>query len=270
MNTPRLALLIALASLPIAVRADVIITLEEPQGHSILSFEGTKVRIDHFSGSGPAKVSVIFDGSARVLYQLDPANKVATRLDEASGKQVAARMREAMERAEAGMTPEQRTRFEAAMGHGQGDAQSNKPHVWKFERASGSETVAGYRCDRFRVIDNGNPTEEGCFIPWSAGAVQKPDLVAFQEMGKFVENIMSSLRSSATRGPQESSNERIAMWFDQAPGFPAVIAHLNPDGKSTRIVKLQKIERATVPADRFRVPPGYREESAAEKMGTHQ
>jgi hypothetical protein len=256
---------IAVAALAAPAYGGVVITVQEPSGQSVMTLDGERMRVENGGDKeGDRKTAMIFDGRTHVLYQLDPEKKTFTRVDEAASQAMASRYRDALEKAKAKLTPEQRAQLEARMGKGgAGGAAPQKEHVYKFERAAGDETVAGYPCQHYRVLEDGKATQEGCFVPWSAGALKKEDLVAFREFAKWGEQMSASFTkgTGSARREEAGANRRVAAWLDSAPGFPAVLDRLDDSGQRTRESRIVKIERTSVPASQFAVPSGYTEEA---------
>jgi hypothetical protein len=228
-----------------------------------VEMEGKKLR-SHSQDGQQHGGSAIFDGDKQVFYSLDDEKKTYHRMDEASGAAMATQMHDAMEKAKARMTPEQRAQMEALVANRQPHASNaaQKQHTWKFERESGGQKVAGYSCDNYRVLRDGKPHSEVCFVPWSAGGFSKSDFAALQEMGRFFEKTFASMSGRHANGaPQVRSGEWVTQFVENAPGFPAVMDRIDADGKRTQETRLVKIDRMSLAANRFSPPADYREAS---------
>lgn len=257
----------AFAALAVAValpaRAGVILKYQDnDKKQTTLEIEGKKLRSSP-QGTQHEGNSVIFDGDSQVFYSLDDESKTYRRMDQASGAEMGNKMKDAMEKAKAKMTPEQRAQLDALMAGQQQPARSATPkaHAWKFERTTGSQKVAGYSCDNYRVLRDGMLESEVCFVPWSAGAFRRDDFLAFREMGRFFEKTFASMGERLGRSARHSPSEDwVAHFVDDAPGFPGVMDRLDEHGKRTREMRLITIERKSVAASEFAPPPGYREQ----------
>ena len=176
------ALAVAL-SLP--ARAGVVLQYEDDEKiHTTVELEGKKLRSVTEGGRRDGD-STIFDGDKHVFYMLHDKNKTYQRMDEASAAEMGKGFKDAMEKAKAKMTPEQRAQMEAYMAtqnQAPDERAPTKEHIWKFERAGGGQKVAGYSCDNYRVLHDGKLESEGCFVPWGSGSFKKDDFQAFQEM----------------------------------------------------------------------------------------
>lgn len=246
----------------VSARAGVVLEYQgSDKKMTTVELEGKKLRaIPESDGQGGHWT--IFDGDKHVIYLLDGRDKTYRRVDEASVGEMAKGLQEAMEKAKAKMTPEQRAQMEAylAKQEGQTGKVQPKPHSWSFERSGGGQTVAGCACDNYRVLRDGTLESEGCFVRWNSGGFKKDDFQAFQEMGRFAEKMAATMMESTGRGSQQGLSQNLATRFvDTAPGFPAEMASIDKDGKRTHEFHLVKAERKSVAADRFVPPTDYRE-----------
>jgi dsDNA-binding SOS-regulon protein len=248
-----LAALAVIAAQP--VRAGVILQYQDDaKMGTTVELEGKKLRsLSH--GDRDEGHSAIFDGDQHVFYALDDKDKSYRRMDEASANSLS----DVMEKAKARMTPEQRAQMDAYLAKQQGaqTAAAAKQHTFTFEREAGSESVAGYTCQDYRVLRDGAPESEGCFVPWEAGVLKKTDFEALQEMGRFFEKTVGSLTGAGSGGG--FAGGWVTRFVDTAPGFPAVMRRVDKDGKQTHEMRLVKIERTTLAASRFSPPADYRE-----------
>jgi len=251
-----LAVLAVVAAQP--VRAGVILQYEDDEKkQTTVELDGKKLRSfspDH------GKPTAIFDGDQNVFYMLDDKDKSYRRIDETSGTQLSKGLQDAMEKAKARMSPEQRAQMEAYLAKQQGTqtATAPKEHTFTFEKAGGSQKVAGYACDNYRVLRDGTLEDEGCFVPWQAGVLSRADLEAFKEMGRFFEKTFATMNEG--HGPRTPwANGWITHFVDSAPGFPVTMDRIDKDGKKSHEMHLVKLERTTLVASRFSPPPDYRE-----------
>ncbi|GEJ58034.1 DUF4412 domain-containing protein [Anaeromyxobacter diazotrophicus] len=247
-NAAAAALALAAAS---PARAGLVVTMTDGDGRtSVTSIEGKKLRVEHPRQGEEAAHLTLFDGDAHHLVEVDPSSRTYRVMTEAQGQELSARLQKML----AQLPPEQRARAEAALAKRQ--ATPAKQRDIRFEPLGGGEEVAGFACQRYRVLRDGRRDEEGCFIPWSARAATRDDLAAFLELGRFFEGFTAAASGGRSRpGAARWMGEELA----RAPGFPAVLEHLGADGKRTSVHRLVKLERTRVPADRFAIPEGYAE-----------
>src|SRR5262249_12864018 len=151
----RLVFVLAILAAPLA-RAGVTLTMEhkgESSGKpSTVYLEADRMRVED------GHQIMIFDASKQTLTGIEAAAKSYSVMTAEDAKRAAAEMRKAMQN----LPPEQRKQMEALV-----PGKSRKTEQIKLVKLGGHKTVAGYACDEFRVMVDGKPAEEGCYIPWS-------------------------------------------------------------------------------------------------------
>jgi hypothetical protein len=182
---------------------------------------------------------LIFDAAKQTLVGVNPADRTYEVMTADDAKQAAAQMRKLME----SMPPEQRKQMEKLAP---GAGKPHKTEQIKLVPIGGKKTVAGYTCDQYRVIVDGKPSEEGCYIPWSEKVVTRADMAVFDRFGEF----FSGAFGAAARG---GVSERIARY----PGLPAVRTPIEPDGSMGPEEQLVSVKRGPLPAELFAPPVGY-------------
>jgi hypothetical protein len=238
--TCRTASFLIVAALASPAQAGLVVSMQESDGQSTLQVEGKKLRME--KGGAHSHV-VIFDGDASKFLQMNPQARTYSEMTRADGQAIAARLQEAMAR----MPPEQRERMEAMLGKA-----TPARHQVKYEATGAHETVAGFGCDGYRKLRDGKLAEEGCFIPWSSGAVSKKDLAGLFELGKFMDEMLAGVP-----GARGGVTDQIYGELERAPGFPAVVAHVDPSGARGKEQRLLSLKRISVSSDQFAVPAGY-------------
>ncbi len=250
LSLPALAATAAIAALaPARGRAGLVLQLEERGHPSKMTLDGKKVRIDGTDGAGHV---MIFDGDAQRLYQLDPAKKTYSIMTKADTAAVGARIKAAL----AKLPPEQRAAAEARK-------KSADVHVeTKYEPTGARSTVAGFPCQTYRIVrgeKEGGHNEQGCLIPWSAGAVKKEDLAGLVEFGKFVQSFTTGMGDGG-RGRNFADD------LQRSPGFPATVERVEGEERTVQH-KLVSLQRTSVSADTFEVPAGFAQVDAPALTG---
>lgn len=247
MPVPKLAAALAALVCASPAWAGLVITSTGSDGKASVTYlDGKRLRMEHARDGEEAGHVTLFDGDAHRLVEVNGKERSYQVMTEDQGQQMRARLDAMLEQ----LPPEQRARAEAALAKQR--AATRPAHKIEFQPLGGSETVAGYRCQRFRVLRDGKHEEEGCFIPWSSAAATREDLAPFVELGRFFEGL-----SAAATGGERQGN--LLQELAGAPGFPAVLENVDEGGKRTLVHRLVKLERRRVPADLFAVPAGYAE-----------
>jgi hypothetical protein len=253
----RLVALLLLVAPAIPARAGVVVQMDENGTPERLSTEGKRFRADR-GGDRPSVT--IFDGERHVLYELDPQARTYRRLDQASARAMGAQLSAALEAAKQRMTPEQRAQLEKLEAEGKLQPGAGaSPPAPRYEPMGKGDTVAGHACQWYRVVRDGRTSEQACYIPWSAGVLQRSDLAALEEMGKFSDEMLAGMAAGAGQPPSRGGGARLAHDLEKGPGFPGIVQHLSEDGKVLSTDRLVSVKRTAVPADQFAVPAGFTE-----------
>ncbi len=119
---------------------------------------------------------------------------------------------------------------------------SDKPQMKKTGK---SKTILGYRCDQYVVRRPGEETEI-----WGT-----------KNLGELTKALDAVLGSSMQQeSPDEWSNELTKL------GVYPLIATTKVEGKVVESQEVTKIEKLTVPAEKFDLPSGYQKESVQEVL----
>ncbi len=243
---PRLLVVVVLLAAAGPARANgVVVHSAAREGETTAYLDGKKLRFDD---PKDARTQItIFDGVAHRLLQLDTRAHTYWETTEADGKLVRARLDAAL----ASLPPAQRGRFEAAMAQRAG---APARHDVTFVALGSHQDVAGFGCDGYRLLRDGKPEKEGCYIPWSPKAVARSDLEGLKELAKFsralLENAFGAVGARLPTAP-------FLVELETAPGFPAVVDDVEGRGRRN-VHRLVKLEHAQLPASTFAVPAGYR------------
>jgi Domain of unknown function (DUF4412) len=252
--------LAAAATLTLGGRAHAGITMVMQRGTnppSTLFIEGARMRADDTGGRDHA---VIIDASTKRVLMIDHQSRTYTEMTDEDRKKLHDRitaMRAQMQERMKTMQPEQRKRVEDMMA-GMGAAPGNAPKIeLTFQKLGEKKTINGFACEMYRMLENGQPREEDCISPWSAGVVQKSDFAALR---KFGEEMAKDLGGAAGNNPML---ERM----DRYPGIPISRVSLDASGKRGEEEQLKSVKRGTIAKDRFEIPSGYTKKEGAMGMG---
>ena len=260
----RLGLFAICATVPISTAAFAGVTLKmEGDRSQTIYLQGNKMRIEMGGKAGVESV-VIFDGDSQQLITINPSDKtyslmtrenlseMGKRRDEAMAK-MSPEQRKQMDEALAKMPPEQRKQMEQMMSGGSGapkskeDKKKSEDNI-KWEQTGQKQTVAGFRCEGFKELKDGKVDAQGCYIPWSAGAMNKEDLAPFIKLQEFF--------AQSGIGGRELSDQTFTR-IAKMPGFPGTWTHVSESGQAERKEALSSVQRGNVSADKFTPPAGY-------------
>lgn len=213
--------------------------------------EGKKLRLEYPNGR-----LLIFDGEEQKLWNIDTRQKIYSEITEAD----AARVKEMREQREkemkeqmGRMPPEQRAQMEQMLEKMKQD-EVDAPRKLTFEPVEGNKkTGAGFSCKPHRVIENGRPIEEICFIPWKEAGLSLQDFQAFDAFEQFLRKI----------GADTKKQGQIFQELKQGPGIPAHVVMVPQEKSSRREQELTRLKRAAVPDTQFVLPEGLQKKTTS-------
>lgn len=221
----------------------------EKSSASRFSLEGKKLRAEDPRGG-----VMIFDGEKQTLWTIDPKGQRYTEITEADAKRIQEmqqQMEQQMKERLKALPPDQRKEMEERL-----DAMKGKPSdgpKLTFEPAGETKkTKHGFSCKPYRVLGNGKPIEEACFIPWKETGLSVDDFRAFDALDQFFRKLGS-----------QGGNQQNRIFADllQSPGIPAHVAMIGPDGTLGAEQDLVVLKKENIPADQFTPPAGLKKES---------
>lgn len=213
--------------------------------------EGKKLRIENSKGG-----VMLFDGDQQKLWTIDPKQKSYAEITEADLAKVQGmkgQMEQQMKEQMSKLPPDQKKKMEEMMAkHGAGDAKERR---LTFEAAGKpTKTDHGFSCNPYRVLDEGKPIEEACFIPWKEAGVSMQDFQAFEAFGQFLKKM----------GGDSNHQGQIFNEMREAPGIPARTAIIRQDGATGGEQELTELKRQSIPADQFTLPAGFKKQPMLE------
>ncbi len=240
-----------------SAHAGVIVTLQGEKDHSTVYVEGNKMRVDSEPASGK-KSTMIFDGDQQKMLLIDPEKKTYSEITPQAVKGVQAQARQRAQEQMAKLSPEQRKQMEQMMTpeqrkqmqdliSGRSQAEAKQADI-KWARTGAKQTVAGFPCEGFKELKDGKVDAEGCYIPWSAGAVTKADLAPVHKLQEF-------MTQAGLNVPQPGLSN--FMRLEEGPGFPGSWERVSDTGQKEHKESVSSVRRGGVSSDKFQLPAGY-------------
>lgn len=235
--------------MPLLVAAPVLAdtTLEyagSGQAPRIIAVAGGKVMM-----SADAQNDVLYDASSRTLTMVNHANKTYTRMDEARMKQLAAVAKNAMQNIDALMAnlpAEQRAQLQGMMPSGG----SGIPQV-SVQNTGRKDTVNGKSCEVWETRMNNAVESEMCVAGQDAVSVSGADMATLRQLFQATSQIAA----------QAGMSDAGAEWQALDGKIPLRIVEMA--GGQRHVYTLKQASSDKVPASRFAVPNGYREQAMA-------
>ena len=199
--------------------------------------------------AGPNGVlnETIFDGSAQVLYIVDPARKTYMEITKADVGRLSAQMQGAVSQIQGQLKtlpPAERAQMEAMMKGVQ-------------QTRTGSEEVGRWTCEKYDLTMGGQKLGETCSLNPAALGFRATDFDVMLQMGAFY-SAMAPLMPAQLAG---------ATGINQpgGSGFAVKTVLMVPGGTMT--TELVEAGRATFPEELFAVPAGFTKQDLPAAMG---
>jgi hypothetical protein len=219
--------------------------------------EGRSLKMGVEGGKGGANNDMIFRGDRREMIVVDHDDRTYFVMDEATLKELAAKLNEVtamMEQAMANVPESQRAMVEKMMK--QRMPQQAAPRVASELRKTGDrDTINGYPCVRYELWRGGLRTSELWVTDWSNIEGGPETTEAFQEMSEFFKEMLDSIPQFAGGGGvADTAFEHMK----EMNGFPVVTREFADDGSLERMVRLKSATRRTIDPAELEPPPGYK------------
>jgi hypothetical protein len=220
-----------------------------------MSAEGSSLRMQ-IASKNQGMTEVIFRGDRREMLMIDHEKKTYTVMDEATLKELAAQMNQAMaamEQALAAVPESQRKKMEEMMkAHMPMQAASVQPSEL---RATGdSDTVNGYPCTRYEIWRGGTRESEHWVTGWSQVEGGDEVVEVFESMAGFFQELIDSLPDFlGARGAADAAYAHM----QEMKGFPVVTRIFDDSGTLEMETALKSSEKLSLDASTFEPPAGY-------------
>lgn len=247
-----LAAMLALALPAATALADARISFQATEGGGA-DIQGLLIGHGKVRSDADGNVSVIMNPADGSMTMLDHGKREYTRIGRAEMEQMSGALSDAMaqlESAMANMPPEVRAQMQGMVGGGL-PGMGGEPLV-KVVDTGQRDRVAGHSCTIYRTQVQGRAVNESCMGDASVlSGLSAADRATLDGVMAMTRSMMESLAS----GP-------MAQFADMTPFkdglVPLRVTDL--DGGRRATSEFAGIDNASLPADLFQVPSGYREQ----------
>ncbi|MCA9755399.1 MAG: DUF4412 domain-containing protein [Candidatus Eisenbacteria bacterium] len=232
--------------------ADTTVRLMSDGEETQIRFTKQFIRVDGAGDDG----TFLFDANAKVMRVFQPSEQKYMEVTQADvemmGKKLAGmqgQMADAMEQAKAALAnlpPEQRAMaMQKLEAMSPPQAAQAAVTTTRFEKAGGSETILGVKCEKYRVFDGDKAAGEAWMATTKELGISRDDLSAFHELSTFLAT-MPNMAGWST-GPfaaLDPTNENFV-------GFPMRF-------EGDHDMEVLAIEHEKVDSSVFSVPEGWK------------
>ena len=257
---------VAIAGSVITMEARDLTAEPSPPATVQISIDGAALRIDATGDPADESGSLLFHSDAGEMTAIDHSRKQYVVMDEAAFEDVAGQIDDAMQEmreALAQLPPEQRAMAErmmkqrmGSMGPGAG-APTARPRA--IEKTGGSDSVNGYPCETYAMIEDGRTTRDMCVTSWSN--IEGGDAYA-RVMGKMA-GFFENMRRTFSRGGMDlmGSGSDVFTHMRDIDGFPVRSRSYDGNGAVVEETTLVSSESRDLDPVVFAPPAGYTEQT---------
>jgi hypothetical protein len=221
-----------------------------------MAVEGQSLKMGVADGDGDSNTEMIFRGDRREMIVVDHDDRSYFVMDEATLKELAAKLNEVtamMEQAMANVPESQRAMVEKMM-KGRMPEQPAPRETTELRTTGDSDTIGGYPCVRYELWRGGIRVSELWVTDWSNIDGGPETKEAFQEMSEFFKEMLDSIPQFAGGEVADAAFEHMK----EMNGFPVVTREFGDDGSLERMVRLKSATRQTIDPAVFEPPAGYK------------
>lgn len=224
--------------------------------------EGDAMRMDTAGSSADDSSSVIFDSSASVMTTIDHDAREYFVLDEATVQGIAGQMTDVMQQMQDALKdlpPEQRAMAEQMMKQRMGSMTQSAPAAErvKLQKTGKSDSVNGYDCDIYELIEAGQKRQDMCVTDWSNVEGGRDFQQNVKKMSAFFNDLRQAYEES---GFNLGSTGDAMSYLDEVDGFPARVREYD-GGSVTNETTLVSSESQSIDSAMFSAPDGYTQQS---------
>ncbi|HEY2386811.1 MAG TPA: DUF4412 domain-containing protein [Candidatus Binatia bacterium] len=218
-----------------------------PSSPGRIQLESDRLRMELTRQNGSEAV-LIFRGDRNVMWSVNDKRRTYTEVDRARMQEMVAQSdatRKQMEKDFDKVPPEKRAEMLRLLAQGAPKKKREPPTIQPTGR---TDKVGGIPCHEVEVLRNGEKLREVCVADWKATGIGKADLGALRDLNTFEDDTVGALGART----QDDALEL----FEMLDGLPVRVRTFRAGQPRTEL-RVVKIERKAIDAQRFEVPAGY-------------
>jgi hypothetical protein len=226
-----------------------------------VSVEGNALRLEGSTPGTEESGSLIYKGGIEELTAIDHQSKQYYVIDQETMEQMIGQVSGAMQQMEAALAelpPEQRAMAERMMKQRMPQMQP-EVQLQTLQKTGETETINGYECEIYDVMESGRKTRDMCVAPWDSieGGAEFAEVMV--EMADFFE----AMRKGFSKGGADlmGSRSEVFSHMRDINGFPVRSRGYNKAGKLANESVLISSEKRNIDPAIFAPPAGYQQSS---------
>lgn len=223
--------------------------------------EGKESRIEITSITSEESGGMIYQSDKRELIALDHTLQAYYVFDQATMDMMAAQVKSALEQTEAAlaaMPPEERALAEQMIQRPVDDAPDKGRQ--KLVATGASDTIAGFKCKYYDVIQDDLKIRDICMTPWKDIPEGQEASRAMMELAGFFERMRKAFEGSGGLNLMDRQQEMFA-YMEELNGYPVLSRDYDPDGSIVTESRLKAARKEKFGPAMFEPPAGYQQQS---------
>jgi len=229
-------------------------------GTTSMLADGGLLRVEIDSVSSSEDGLIIYRSDRNEMLVADSERLEYYVIDEQTMNQMAAQISDAMKQMDEMMKtlpPDQRAMAEQMMKQQMPALQSATKAPSTLQKTGKSDTINGYDCEYYEVLNDGRKSREMCVAKWSDIEGGEEAVDAMIGMGKFFESMHDAFSEAAGTGFMGRQQEVFAH-MRQLGGYPVYARDYDDSGVLEGESTLKSSHSEAIDAAMFEPPAGYR------------
>jgi hypothetical protein len=222
--------------------------------------DGALLRIEINSVSSEEDGLLIYRGDRNELIVADNDRLEYFVIDEQTMNQMATQISDAMKQMEAmleSLPPDERAEAEQMMQQQMPGLQAAPQSPSTLRKTGDSDTINGYDCESYEVLQDGRKTRDMCVAGWGDIDGGEEAVDAMIGMGEFFERMYEAFSESSGSNFMGSQQEVFAQ-MKELGGYPVYARDYDETGALEGESALKSSRTESIDAALFKVPEGYR------------
>jgi hypothetical protein len=228
-----------------------------------ISTMGKSSRIEITSVSSSESGGMIYNAERQEMIAIDHGAQEYYVIDQAMMNQMASQVSEAMKQMQealAAMPPEQRALAEQMMKQQMPQPQVEAGVPVELKKTGKSDSLAGYDCDYYDVMQEGRRIREICMTGWDDIEEGREVAAAMMELAGFFESMRKAFAGAGGMGVMDRQQEMFTYMRD-LNGYPILARDYDATGALKTESKLRSAGHVDLSAALFEPPESYRQQA---------
>jgi len=228
-----------------------------------ISTLGKSSRIEITSVSSSESGGMIYNAERQEMIAIDHGAQEYYVIDKEMMNRMASQVSQAMaqmQEALAAMPPEQRALAEQMMKQQMPQPQLEAGPPVDINKTGESDTIAGYDCDYYDVMQDGRRIRDLCVTGWDDIEEGRDVAAAMMELAGFFESMREAFAGAGGMGAMDRQQEMFA-YMRELEGYPVLSRDYDAAGELKTESRLRTAGHVDLNPELFEPPSAYRQQA---------